>query len=239
MTVKTYQAAAEPLSVLWYNHRMTVIFRLLLLILLLLPTACAAPDRSAGMLSDGVVLPGEALPADGAVTLVGLVFGRSQYVLSAGPTADGAVLLAPLSAQLRADAGLAPDTAAAGLPIEVRGRVSAEPGGLLLTPVTIDAVMPRSTRLAELAGLSGPHLVQIEADLLAMGGGYLLVSELTEGGVPTAASLQFKLRLTDGAVAGLPPLQAAGAVGIAPVTVLALWRDGLLTGLTVSARAKP
>jgi hypothetical protein len=88
-------------------------------------------------------------------------------------------------------------------------------------------------------GLGDWDLVQIEADLLAMGSGYLLVSELTAGGVPTAASLQFKLRLTDGAVAGLPPLQAAGAVGFAPVTVLALWRDGLLTGLTVSPRANP
>jgi hypothetical protein len=213
---------------------MNAISRLLLLFLLL-SAGCAAPDRSAGMLSAGVVLAGEA-PAAGEVTLVGLLVGREQPRLTGAGTAEGVALALPapqLPDGLRWQIYGAGEAAA----VEVRGRISDGSGGPLLTVQSLEAVTPRPTALDELAGLSGPRLVQIDAELLAAGGSTLLVSELTAGGVPTAASLQFKVRLADDGQ--LPPLTTSGAVGYAPVTVLALWRDGLLTGLTVSARAQP
>jgi hypothetical protein len=233
----------------------------MMLFMLLLLGACAAPEAPRATLAPAPTVPavGELLASpevgpvkalgylyitgDGAVLVDGLSFGASG---EPAPLGDGGLWLGPAAGLLADDAltGAGPvryAIVAASGTLEGPGAYGPEAYAYQLAAPSVEALSVRDLTIPLLlnnAGLYEGQPVRLQGELLTDGESALLVERLGAGGVPADSELQLKLAAPprDEALTGRLRSAGDGAVRFGPVELTGLWRSGRLYPLSIIPR---
>lgn len=227
----------------------------MLLLATALLTACAgapSPPPAAGPAPTAIpLLEDLAGRAGGPRTLVGLLYVTQDGALLAeglslsgpSPLALGATPIWLGSLRLPDDAPLRAAGAVRYGPAQIAGRLEG-PGSFgptgdfryMMDSPQVDLLSVRELDIALLLGNSALYegqAVHLRGQILASADSALLSQRLGQGGVPDAAALQVKLAAPIRDRALIDSLSGDGPARYGPVSILGVWRAGVLVPLVI------